>query len=204
MEPSQSRLAHWLQGAMKRHNLESARGVALYAGLSPDAVLRALRGGRSEPETIAKLAIKFKEDQNYLMELAGYVSGRSTGQRTLMLAEVASRATAGPGGSTDPQLWPYLPDPSESDHPFIVVLVTGDCLDPDIRPGERVVVDKWGAPRAGNFVVVRYDDEMLLKRVERRNGDLWLVANRHHEPMKLSEDVAIEGVVRLIMRRPPS
>jgi len=104
------------------------------------------------------------------------------------------------GSHVEPEYWP-TETPDERRRQF-VIRVKGDCLDTRIKPGERVVIDKDGTPTPDDVVAVEIDGEYLLKVVEQRDGDLWLVAYRHHDPVRFDESVNIVGVVSGVIRKP--
>lgn len=66
--------------------------------------------------------------------------------------------------------------------PFGRYRVEGESMAPALSPGERVVVHRRAYRRAdpapGDLVVVRDprdQERLLLKRIDRRDGDAWLV-----------------------------
>jgi transcriptional regulator with XRE-family HTH domain len=63
---------------------------------------------------------------------------------------------------------------------LVGVRVEGDCLTPQIEPGDVVVVDKAGEwQREGAVIVVLTEGSVLLRRVQRDNlGELVLMSNK--------------------------
>jgi nickel-type superoxide dismutase maturation protease len=62
--------------------------------------------------------------------------------------------------------------------PFTWFVVADTSMQPALRPGDRIVVNRWLAARAGDIVVVRDPDNlkrMLVKRLAERNADGSLV-----------------------------
>jgi transcriptional regulator with XRE-family HTH domain len=120
----------------------------------------------------------------------------------ILLEEYSGRVSAGAGAPYEGELWPYYPTMGERSHDFIAVPVSGSCMEPRIPEGSRVVVDRTESPRPGDTVVAAHDDELLVKRLERRNGDLYLVALKEREPIRVTEQTTILGVVKMVMLRP--
>jgi SOS-response transcriptional repressor LexA len=75
----------------------------------------------------------------------------------------------------------------------VALRIKGLCLDPEVRDGDTVIVDKTRTPQNGNLVVVIIDGEASLKRFkEDSRGGKWLENKYgHYQP----EDVYIYGVV---------
>jgi len=120
----------------------------------------------------------------------------------IMVPETAQPASAGPGVFAEAEYWPYSPAPEERRHQFIAVPVVGDCMEPRLHDGSRVIVDKDASPRPGDIVVAVHDGETLIKQLEQRNGELWLVAYRGRPPVKVNESTRIIGVVKMAMYKP--
>jgi transcriptional regulator with XRE-family HTH domain len=72
--------------------------------------------------------------------------------------------------------------------------VTGDCLVPDIEPGDRVEVSRIQPVRVGDTVSVIYGGRRMLKRVTDRNG-IWTLESRHGVLRLPLEEFELEGVV---------
>lgn len=123
-------------------------------------------------------------------------------QSPILIPEAEGVVSAGPGAPAEAERWPYYPTPAERGHQFTVVRVVGSCMEPRIHEGERVIVDMTESPRPGNIVAARRDGEHLVKLLEKRNGDLWLVALQDQPPIRVDGGVTILGVVKMISRRP--
>ena len=119
----------------------------------------------------------------------------------ILIPETIGAVSAGPGTTGEAEMWPYWPPAGERGHEFTVVRVVGTCMEPHIREGERVVVDKSASPRPGDIVAAEHDGERIVKVLERRNGDLWLTAMQGQPPIKVDERTQIIGVVRMAMHR---
>jgi SOS-response transcriptional repressor LexA len=75
----------------------------------------------------------------------------------------------------------------------VALRIKGLCLEPEVRDGDTVIVDKTRTPENGNLVVVIMDGKSSLKRFkEDTRGRKWLENKYgHYRP----EDVYIFGVV---------
>ena len=100
------------------------------------------------------------------------------------------------------EYWPYFPGAGERDHEYIAVPVVGDCMEPKIPEGARVIVDKSASPRPGDIVLALHDGELIVKTLEQQDGDLLLVAIQGRPPIKVDERTQIVGVVRYWGMRP--
>lgn len=120
----------------------------------------------------------------------------------ILVPITAQPAAAGYGLEAAPEYLPFMPEPSDRRHKFIGVEIRGDCLVPRIRPGEYVIVDTDASPREGDVVLAVHDGEIIVKLLERRNDDTYLIALRKRPPLKVNEDTRILGIVRMVMRRP--
>ena len=121
----------------------------------------------------------------------------------IWIQQTTDPTAAGVGLPVEGQVWPYGLQAGEQGHRFTAVEVRGTCLDPDIRSGEIIIVDLDASPRPGDTVLAVHDGESLVKYLERRNGELYLVALRERPPLKINEDTRILGVVRMVMRPGP-
>lgn len=120
----------------------------------------------------------------------------------ILAPETTQAVSAGPGAPAEAEYWPYYPTPEERGHEFVAVKVSGTCMEPRIREGDRVIVDKTATPRDGDIVVALHEGELLVKQLEKRNGDYYLVALQDQPPIKVNGETRIIGVVRMAMYRP--
>jgi SOS-response transcriptional repressor LexA len=198
---------------MAKNNLNSGRALARYANLSHDAVGRALLGGRPEPKTLEKMAVKLKVDYNYLMGLAGYtrpsteLAISSVGNATditegkIILVPYLEGTAASAGVATMEGTIPYLLEPGQSGHRFRALAVTGTCMEDEIRQGDLVIFDLDSKPKSGDIVVAALDDQILVKRLKLVNGTAWLVPNSDQPSVRVTAQVQILGVVCWSARR---
>jgi phage repressor protein C with HTH and peptisase S24 domain len=76
---------------------------------------------------------------------------------------------------------------------IVAVKVRGDCLIPEVRPGDIVFIDREKAWRAGNLVVVSVLDELHICRVEKTRAGIVVFAN--NDGVYREDNARIEGVV---------
>lgn len=177
------------------------------------------RGIRKKPERdrIERVANALRVPPETLWAAAGYrveplpIRGARTPDEIIselresmpiMVPETAYPASAGPGAFAEVEYWAYSPTAEERRHRFVAVPVVGTCMEPRLFEGERIIVDKDASPKPGDLVVAIHDGETIIKQLEKRDGDLYLVALRDRAPVKVDESTRIIGVVKMVMRRP--
>lgn len=79
--------------------------------------------------------------------------------------------------------------------------VRGDSMiNAGILDGDKVVVRPQPTANDGQIVVARLEDEATVKRLRRRNGEIWLLPeNENYDPID-GTDAEIIGVVRGVVR----
>ena len=79
--------------------------------------------------------------------------------------------------------------------------VRGDSMiGAGILSGDRVVVRPQSTADDGQIVVARIGDEATVKRLRRRNGQVWLMPeNEHYDPIDGTE-AEIIGIVKAVVR----
>lgn len=86
------------------------------------------------------------------------------------------------------------------------VRVQGDSMEgAGIFAGDILVVDRAVDPANGKIVVAVVQGEFTVKRVLRKNGHLFLVAeNQHYPPLKITSemDFQVWGVVTWVIHKP--
>lgn len=58
--------------------------------------------------------------------------------------------------------------------PLLSVRVVETSMQPSLRPGDRLIVNRWSCPRSGDIVVVRdpdYPKRLLVKRIASRTAE---------------------------------
>jgi transcriptional regulator with XRE-family HTH domain len=87
---------------------------------------------------------------------------------------------------------------------LLAARVLGDCMIPDLLPGDIVLFDTWDRtkPQDGQMVVCTHERELLVRWVRVEVGGILLVANQG-PIITVNGDTVIEGVVyRSIRDRP--
>ncbi len=176
--------------SIKRPDREKLERVAQALRVPPETLLSAAGYRVGPPPPVQRT----RTPQEILKELERVTP--------ILVPETTQPASAGPGAYAESEYWPYWPGPGERGHEFIAVPVTGDCLEPYIRSGERVIVDKSAVPRPGDIVVAVHEGEVVVKILRQRNGRLYLEAVRGQPPILVGEETTIIGVVRMAMHRP--
>lgn len=83
-----------------------------------------------------------------------------------------------------------------------ILRVTGDCMEPEVDPGDRVVFDREAQAENGDLVVAILDGEQgLVKRYDVRATDQYLLPLKGR-PIRIDEHIEILGVVVEIRKRP--
>lgn len=79
--------------------------------------------------------------------------------------------------------------------------VRGDSMvGAGILSGDKVVVRPQQTARDGQIVVARIGDEATVKRLWRRNGEVWLMPeNENYEPID-GREAEIIGLVKAVVR----
>ncbi len=82
------------------------------------------------------------------------------------------------------------------------VRVEGESMiEAGIYAGDVLVVDRAEEARPGDVVVAALDGELTVKRLERHEGRLYLVAeNGAYPPIEVRTELTIWGVVRHVVR----
>ncbi len=86
---------------------------------------------------------------------------------------------------------------------LVVCNVAGASMEGLISEGDTLFVDASATPQSGNIVVVDFDGNLLVKRLIRDNGSLWLHSdNPAFEPFKVEDEtvLSVYGVVRKILK----
>ena len=97
----------------------------------------------------------------------------------------------------------YLPfDTGGRDGEFFALRVRGESmLNAGILPGDLVVVHRQQTAQNGEIVVAMIEDEATVKRLSRRNGQIWLLPeNEAYEPID-GTYAQILGKVAAVIRR---
>ena len=89
----------------------------------------------------------------------------------------------------------------EGDPSCFALRVRGDSMiNAGILSGDKVVVRPQQTADDGQIVVARIEDEATVKRLSRRNGEIWLLPeNDNYSPID-GRDAEIIGVVKAVVR----
>lgn len=112
-------------------------------------------------------------------------------------------ASAGYGYTLDAEMTTMTgPAPKAEDR--VSVKVTGDCMEPIVAQGAWVIVDKSRQPVHGDIVLVDHEGEWLCKAYNvDPDGQVWLRALQHREPIRPNGRTTVIGVVTSIQSEPP-
>ena len=168
------------------------------AGLDHTTIWKIERGRTPNPgaETLAKIAHALELD---LTELTGERKGRRS--LVTFVGNFAGVPVEEVRVSADAAAWRETDDYVAIDTNVAkrsaprAVVVTGDCLVPDVEPGDVVVFDQWAHdPQDGQMVVVRADGALLVKwAVKTVDGSLCFETNSGDRVQ--ASEVILEGVV---------
>lgn len=117
------------------------------------------------------------------------------------LIELEQLVSAGPGEAVA-QGYEYMaPAVGQRRTQLYAAVVTGKCMDPEIRPGDRIVFDPQQPAEPGRVVVASVDGEAaMVKRLVERAGRRYLEA-LDGKRIPIDERVRIVGVVTEVRRR---
>lgn len=106
--------------------------------------------------------------------------------------------SAGAGSAIPQDIDDTLPQRPKRRHAkqLRTLVVTGRCLEPELRHGDFVVIDRDRAAEPGKLVVaVRDEEEALIKRLVERDGALYLSTNDGRPDTPVDDHVRILGPV---------
>lgn len=147
-----------------------------------------LRGVEPFPDVPAKRVLT--DDELFAKIGAGYVEDIPVIDDVLV--------SAGPGSAIPQDIDDTLPQRSRRRHfkHLRTLAVTGRCLEPELRHGDFVVIDRDRAAEPGKLVVaVRDEEEALIKRLVERDGLLYLATNDGRPDLPVDDHVRILGPV---------
>lgn len=187
---------------LRRRRRWSQRDLAQVAGVQNSTLARIESGETPNPKmrTLRALADAFGVG---LEELTGQQPVRPRASITAGVAKipvVAYHAHAGVGAiAAETGDHVYVDELLTRGRDLVAAIVTGDCLYPDVLPGETVVWDRSDhRPQDGQIVAIFADGVLQVKRAYYEvDGHLTLLDNQGHEVA--SDDVVLEGVVIQIM-----
>ena len=159
------------------------------------------------------------------LEELGYISKSGRKGRALTLTERAAPAAAAPAPAQEAEMpsgrVPVLGDVAAGtpilaqeciddyisfdtqgrDGEFFALRVRGESmLNAGILPGDLVVVHRQPTAQNGEIVVALLEDEATVKRLSRRNGEVWLLPeNENYSPID-GRYASILGKVAAVLR----
>ena len=160
------------------------------------------------------------------LEELGYISKSGRKGRALTLTERAAPAAAAPAPAQEAEMpsgrVPVLGDVAAGspilaqeciddyisfdtqgrDGEFFALRVRGESmLNAGILPGDLVVVHRQPTAHNGEIVVALLGDEATVKRLSRRNGEVWLLPeNEHYQPID-GRQATLLGKVTAVVRQ---
>lgn len=193
--------------------------VATFAGVTRSWLSLVESGHRERPERerLEKIARVLRIPPETLLSAAGYrvtplpererrtleeVLAELEAIRPLELPVEEPPLAAGAPIGAPIEVYYYSPEPGERTHVFRCFRVSGCCMEPDISPGDKVVVDTSTEWKIGDTVAAVHDGELVVKRVVKREGELWLEAN-DGTLVKPNGETRVIGVVVEVARRVP-
>ena len=89
----------------------------------------------------------------------------------------------------------------DGDPSCFALRVRGDSMiNAGILSGDKVVVRPQQTATDGQIVVARIEDEATVKRLSRRNGEIWLLPENPNYPPINGQDAEIIGIVKAVIR----
>lgn len=81
--------------------------------------------------------------------------------------------------------------------------VSGDSMiEAGIHPGDLVLVEKGGAPKAGDIVIAQVDGEWTMKYFGKDNAGVYLdPANPSYSRIRPKSSLTVGGIVRAVIRK---
>ena len=204
------------EGFMRRvekgARIRSQNQLAGALGIHRSAVTQAKRKGAVPRQWVYRVAEAFDLDAHWLMT-GRKDRGEAMEDDLLWVPWVEARLSAG-GGSfeTGGKVRDGVPfsralvQAMGQASAMVLMDVTGDSMEPQIRSGDTVMIDReQTAVVAGGIFAVGIDDTIMVKRLEKRPGKLALISdNRAYETVLVdpgAESVRILGRAVWLGRR---
>ncbi|MDR0890405.1 MAG: transcriptional repressor LexA [Oscillospiraceae bacterium] len=157
-------------------------------------------------EIMAAVGLKSTASVHYhLAELhrAGLISMEGSKNRTISLPNpgipIIGLVTAGQPILAIENIEGYIPWQGDPD--CFALRVRGDSMiEAGIFDGDKIIVRPQPTAENGQIVVALLGDEATVKRLRRRNGEVWLMpANPSYEPID-GRQAQLVGLVRAVIR----
>jgi phage repressor protein C with HTH and peptisase S24 domain len=191
----------WLDAEL-RHQRVSQSELARRAGTSRQTVHRWIKEGDTpDGDNIAAIARALNVEPGDILSRLEPTTQRRPHTVTPIMVPVRASAAADPAeafggdaGRLTHVAW--IPDRVVSDQErraMFAVIVDGDCLAPEVVPGEYAIVDPSAPKTFGKYAVISIDGMYHVKRLEARNGQPVLTSN--HGDLATDGAIQFEGMV---------
>jgi len=101
------------------------------------------------------------------------------------------------GNSVDPGEYVYQEIPRGAESHVEAYKVKGTCLEPDIKDGDTIVVDRERATDIGDIIACNVDSELYIARLKKYADELWLETNESKRKLQeCGASAVVIGVVR--------
>lgn len=87
---------------------------------------------------------------------------------------------------------------------YLVKVIGDSMIDEGVEEGDMLVVDRSLLPTERNLTVIMYEGEFALKRIEQKNGKVYLMpGNPKYKPIEVTDtnELRIFGVVTWVMKK---
>ena len=202
----------FMRRVKKGARIRSQNQLAGALGIHRSAVTQAKRRDSVPRQWAYRIAEAFDLDAHWL--LTGLSDPVALAEDELVWVPwVEARISAGGGsfetGSDARSAFPFRRDQLQglgAVASMVMMQVSGDSMEPGIRDGDTVMIDRsQTAVVAGGIYAVGIDDTIMVKRVEKRPGQLALISdNRAYETILVDAGAAavrILGRVVQLQRR---
>ncbi len=204
----------FMQRVEKATRIRSQNQLAGVLGIHRSAVTRAKRNGTVPRKWIFQMAEVFDIDPHWLETgLRGKKAPEVAGGGIVWVPRVEARLSAGAGSFETTgrarAVWPFkrswIQGLGKADA-LVLIEITGDSMEPNIRSGDTVMIDQSQKDIvAGGIYAVGIDDVIMIKRLEKRPGQLALISdNGAYDTVLIdgaAENVRVLGRVVWLGRR---
>ena len=140
--------------------------------------------------------------------IASYAGKRKPAAEWISIPRLALGASAGPGALAAAeravghmQFAPRWLRRNDLDPAMLSVIeVEGDSMDPTLRDGDEILVDRTPRPLRAGIHVLRLDDALLVKRLEPAGERLRLISDNHAYPPLEREAGEVEVIGRVVWK----
>ena len=195
----------------------SLAGLSALLGRNPSYLQQFVRKGspRKLEENDRKTLARFfgVDDAELGAGGEGGAAARYSGKRKpaaewISIPRLALGASAGPGALAAAeravghmQFAPRWLRRNDLDPAMLSVIeVEGDSMDPTLRDGDEILVDRTPRPLRAGIHVLRLDDALLVKRLEPAGERLRLISDNHAYPAIERDAKQVEIVGRVVWK----